>query len=45
MLIKVRTDAGITGIGEAYHGAGVPQIAVDESHVRARLKDDCGFLS
>ena len=30
VLVKVRTDEGITGIGEAYHGAGVHQIAVDE---------------
>jgi len=30
VLIKVKTDEGITGIGEAYHGAGVHQIAVDE---------------
>jgi L-alanine-DL-glutamate epimerase-like enolase superfamily enzyme len=30
VLVKVKTDAGITGIGEAYHGAGVHQIVVDE---------------
>ena len=30
VLIKVKTDEGITGIGEAYHGAGVHHIAVDE---------------
>ena len=30
VLVKVRTDEGITGIGESYHGAGVHQIAVDE---------------
>ena len=30
VLIKVNTDEGITGIGEAYHGAGVHHIAVDE---------------
>ena len=30
VLVKVRTDEGITGIGEAYHGAGVHHIAVDE---------------
>ena len=30
MLVKVKTDDGIVGIGEAYHGAGVHQIAVDE---------------
>ena len=30
VLIKVNTAEGITGIGEAYHGAGVHHIAVDE---------------
>ncbi len=30
VLVKVRTDEGITGLGEAYHGAGVHHIAVDE---------------
>lgn len=30
VLVKVRTDEGIVGIGEAYHGAGVHHIAVDE---------------
>ncbi|MEE2659256.1 MAG: mandelate racemase/muconate lactonizing enzyme family protein [Candidatus Latescibacterota bacterium] len=29
VLVKVRTDEGIVGIGEAYHGAGVHHIAVD----------------
>ena len=29
VLIKVNTDEGITGLGEAYHGAGVHHIAVD----------------
>ena len=29
VLIKVRTDEGLVGIGEAYHGAGVHNIAVD----------------
>jgi len=29
VLVKVETDEGITGIGEAYHGAGVHQIVVD----------------
>lgn len=29
VLVRVRTDEGITGIGEAYHGAGVHHIAVD----------------
>jgi len=30
VLVKVKTDDGIVGIGEAYHGAGVHQIATDE---------------
>jgi L-alanine-DL-glutamate epimerase-like enolase superfamily enzyme len=30
VLVKIKTDAGIIGIGEAYHGAGVHQIVVDE---------------
>ena len=30
VLVKVKTDEGITGIGEAYHGAGVHQIVIDE---------------
>ena len=29
VLVKVRTDDGLVGIGEAYHGAGVHHIAVD----------------
>ena len=29
VLVKVRTDAGFTGIGEAYHGAGVHNIVID----------------
>ena len=29
VLVKVETDEGITGIGEAYHGAGVHQSVVD----------------
>ena len=29
VLVRVRTDEGIVGLGEAYHGAGVHQIAVD----------------
>jgi len=37
VLVKVETDAGITGIGEAYHGAGVHQIAVDERVTRTLL--------
>ena len=37
VLVKVRTDEGITGIGEAYHGAGVHHIAVDERLTRVAL--------
>ena len=40
VLIKVRTDAGLVGIGEAYHGAGVHQIAVDERLTRAVIGQD-----
>ena len=40
VLIKVKTDEGITGIGEAYHGAGVHQIAVDERLTRPLLGQD-----
>jgi L-alanine-DL-glutamate epimerase-like enolase superfamily enzyme len=29
VLVKVKTDEGITGIGEAYHGAGVHHIVTD----------------
>ena len=36
VLVKVKTDEGLTGIGEAYHGAGVHQIVVDE-RLRAPL--------
>lgn len=36
VLVKVETDEGITGIGEAYHGAGVHQIVVD-SRLQAAL--------
>jgi L-alanine-DL-glutamate epimerase-like enolase superfamily enzyme len=40
VLIKVKTDEGITGIGEAYHGAGVHQIAVDERLTKPLLGQD-----
>ena len=40
VLVKVRTDAGLVGIGEAYHGAGVHQIAVDERLTRALIGQD-----
>lgn len=37
VFVKVETDEGITGIGEAYHGAGVHQIVVDPRLQRALL--------
>jgi len=40
VLVKVETDEGITGIGEAYHGAGVHQIVVDPRLQRAVLGQD-----
>ena len=40
VLVKVETDAGLTGIGEAYHGAGVHQIVVDERLQRPLLGQD-----
>ena len=40
VLIKIKTDEGITGIGEAYHGAGVHQIAVDERLTRPLIGQD-----
>ncbi len=41
VLIKVKTDEGLVGIGEAYHGAGVHQIATDPRLVeRALLGQD-----
>ena len=40
VLVKVKTDEGIVGIGEAYHGAGVHQIAVDERLTRVLLGQD-----
>lgn len=40
VLIRVRTDAGVTGLGEAYHGAGVHQIAVDDRLTRALIGQD-----
>lgn len=40
VLIKVKTDEGISGIGEAYHGAGVHQIAVDERLTRPLIGQD-----
>ena len=40
VLIRVRTDAGITGLGEAYHGAGVHQIAVDDRLTKALIGQD-----
>ncbi|MBV7338158.1 mandelate racemase/muconate lactonizing enzyme family protein [Chloroflexi bacterium TSY] len=40
VLVKVETDEGITGIGEAYHGAGVHQIAVDSRLTRVLIDQD-----
>ncbi|MBT5874398.1 MAG: mandelate racemase/muconate lactonizing enzyme family protein [Candidatus Latescibacteria bacterium] len=40
VLVKVKTDEGITGIGEAYHGAGVHHIAVDGRLTRVLLGQD-----
>ena len=40
VLVKVETDEGITGIGEAYHGAGVHQIVVDERLTRPLIGQD-----
>lgn len=36
VLVRVKTDSGLVGIGEAYHGAGVHQITVDRPSVDAR---------
>jgi len=40
VLVKVETDEGITGIGEAYHGAGVHQIVVDPRLQAALIGQD-----
>ena len=40
VLVKVSTDAGIVGVGEAYHGAGVHQIVVDERLQRPLMGQD-----
>ena len=40
VIVKVKTDEGITGIGEAYHGAGVHQIVVDERITRTLVGKD-----
>ena len=40
VIVKVKTDEGITGIGEAYHGAGVHQIVVDERITRTLIGKD-----
>ncbi len=40
VLVKVRTDDGLVGIGEAYHGAGVHQIAVDQRLTRNLIGED-----
>lgn len=40
VLVKVKTDQGITGIGEAYHGAGVHQIVTDHRMQRTLIGKD-----
>ena len=40
VLVKVKTDEGITGIGEAYHGAGVHQIVADGRLQRSLIGED-----
>ncbi|MDA0337824.1 MAG: mandelate racemase/muconate lactonizing enzyme family protein [bacterium] len=40
VLVRVFTDEGLVGLGEAYHGAGVHQIAVDERLTRALIGQD-----
>jgi L-alanine-DL-glutamate epimerase-like enolase superfamily enzyme len=35
VLVRVKTDSGLVGLGEAYHGAGVHQIAVDPRLTKA----------
>ncbi|MSP13556.1 MAG: mandelate racemase/muconate lactonizing enzyme family protein [Chloroflexi bacterium] len=40
VLVKIETDEGITGIGEAYHGPGVHQIVVDERLTRLLIGQD-----
>jgi len=40
VLVNVKTDTGLVGIGEAYHGAGVHQIAVDERLTKVLIGQD-----
>ena len=40
VLVRVKTDSGLIGLGEAYHGAGVHQIAVDARLTRALIGQD-----
>ena len=40
VLVRVFTDAGLVGLGEAYHGAGVHRIAVDPRLTGALLGRD-----
>jgi len=40
VLVKVITDEGLIGIGEAYHGAGVHQIVVDPRLTVSLLGED-----
>ena len=37
VLVKIKTDEGLIGIGEAYHGAGVHHIATDPRLVERAL--------
>ena len=40
VFVKIRTDEGIVGIGEAYHGAGVHQIIADERFQSLLIGED-----
>jgi L-alanine-DL-glutamate epimerase-like enolase superfamily enzyme len=40
VLVRVKTDEGLVGIGEAYHGAGVHQIVVDPRLTRPLIGQD-----
>ena len=40
VLVKVTTDEGLVGIGEAYHGAGVHQIVVDPRLTQVLIGED-----
>ena len=40
VLVKITTDEGLVGIGEAYHGAGVHQIVVDPRLTQVLIGED-----